>query len=223
MGAGLTRDALSKPGVARTLSKEAKLILLYFIVYQIGSHLHRQRLSRIRTYGGLLDPTLIRFSANSMQWAAYWGVATAILSATQNVEVKDILEKMFGVGGIAFGFAAQQTISNLISGLMLLLSHPFQIGDHIQVLNSNVINHSLLVARQVIVTVSTSDKEDVKIVRKELKEAVAEADAMIRKRVKDSCPAIALDVKKAGERSLWRAAVTHMHNIETEWKGGEGR
>jgi len=32
------------------------------------------------------------------------------------------------------------------------------------------------------------------------------ADAMIRKRVKDSCPAIALDVKKAGERSLWRAA-----------------
>mmetsp|Transcript_28949 Transcript_28949/g.40359 ORF Transcript_28949/g.40359 Transcript_28949/m.40359 type:complete len:212 (+) Transcript_28949:75-710(+) len=146
---------------------------------------------------------------------------------------------MFGVGGIAFGFAAQQTISNLISGLMLLLSHPFQIGDHIQaagvtgwvieiglfhtyvntddhvrimlpnskVLNSNIINHSRLVARQVSVTISTSDEEDVAIVRKELKEAVTEVDAKIRKRIKDSFPIIALDdVKKASGKSMWRAA-----------------
>ncbi|PKL06218.1 MAG: mechanosensitive ion channel family protein [Spirochaetae bacterium HGW-Spirochaetae-9] len=38
-----------------------------------------------------------------------------------------------GIAGIAIGFAAQTSISNLISGLFLISEKPFQIGDSIQV------------------------------------------------------------------------------------------
>lgn len=54
------------------------------------------------------------------------------LSTATGVNASEFLSKIFGVGGIAFGFAAQQTVSNLISGMMLLLSQPFVIGDHIE-------------------------------------------------------------------------------------------
>lgn len=42
-----------------------------------------------------------------------------------------------GVLGIAVGFAAKTTVSNIISGIFLLIEHPFVIGDRI--LCSNVI------------------------------------------------------------------------------------
>jgi len=38
-----------------------------------------------------------------------------------------------GVAGVAIGFAAQSSLSNLISGLFLLLEHPFKVGDWIEV------------------------------------------------------------------------------------------
>lgn len=36
-----------------------------------------------------------------------------------------------GIGGLAFGLAAQELVSNLISGLLLLATNPFRLGDYI--------------------------------------------------------------------------------------------
>ena len=38
-----------------------------------------------------------------------------------------------GVAGVAIGFASQTSLSNLISGMFLLLEHPFKVGDWIEV------------------------------------------------------------------------------------------
>jgi len=119
-------NIIRKPDFQRRL----KLLAFYYIAYYVGSKLHRKRLSTLRRWGPS-SPTIVRFTANTLQWTSYWGVGTLALSMFSGVETSAFLSKIFGVGGIAFGFAAQQTVSNLISGLMLLLSRPFVIGDHI--------------------------------------------------------------------------------------------
>lgn len=48
-----------------------------------------------------------------------------------------------GVAGIAIGFASQTSLSNLISGLFLVLERPFKIGDWIEVDGSTGYVHSV--------------------------------------------------------------------------------
>jgi len=41
-----------------------------------------------------------------------------------------------GVAGIAIGFAAKDTLSNLIAGVLLIIDRPFEIGDRIEIWNA---------------------------------------------------------------------------------------
>jgi len=192
------------------------MLALYYLVYVVGTKLHRKRLSSIMNK----YPTLLRFSANTMQWIAFYGVAGLFLTSTTGVSTEQMLAKIFGVGGIAFGFAAQTTVSNLISGVILLLAAPFKIGDHVvaggesgwvleiglmhtyintdkhvrvllpnaKILSSKIVNNSQLVARKVSITIACPETEDIPKSRKHLMDAASEVDEKIKKLVANMEP-----------------------------------
>jgi len=67
----------------------------------------------------------------SIRYLGYVIASTTLLKAF-GVDLSALLGAA-GIAGIAIGFAAQTSISNLISGLFLISEKPFQIGDSIQV------------------------------------------------------------------------------------------
>ena len=58
-----------------------------------------------------------------------FGIVTALGAAGLNVSA---LVTGLGLTGFALGFALKDVLSNLLSGIMLLLYRPFNIGDHIR-------------------------------------------------------------------------------------------
>jgi small-conductance mechanosensitive channel len=60
--------------------------------------------------------------------------ATAVILAldTLGVNVMPFIAGA-GVAGIAIGFAAKDTLSNLIAGVLLIIDRPFEVGDRIEV------------------------------------------------------------------------------------------
>jgi small-conductance mechanosensitive channel len=60
--------------------------------------------------------------------------ATAIILALDVLGINVMpLVAGAGVAGVAIGFAAKDTLSNLIAGILLLIDRPFEIGDRIEV------------------------------------------------------------------------------------------
>ena len=73
---------------------------------------------------------LIRFSG----FAVY---VTAIILALDTVGV-NVMPFIAGAGiaGVAIGFAAKDTLSNIIAGILLIIDRPFEVGDRIEVWNA---------------------------------------------------------------------------------------
>ena len=78
-----------------------------------------------------LDPHLTTFFAQASRVIfTLFGVITALGTVGINVSA---LVAGLGLTGFALGFAFKDTISNLLSGVLILLYRPFNIGDKIKV------------------------------------------------------------------------------------------
>ncbi|OLV17654.1 mechanosensitive ion channel family protein [Deinococcus marmoris] len=102
------------------------LLLLLYVGWNLLDHLlHRQTLR----WG--LDASLELLMKNVVR--VVWAMSGIYLIFEQfNVNLLPILGGL-GVLGLAVGFAAQDILANLISGVTLLLDRPFRIGDWIRV------------------------------------------------------------------------------------------
>jgi len=85
-------------------------------------------------YGGLsrkLGADTARTLSKAVKFLLILFFAAVLIYGT-GMDVKSVLGAA-GVAGVAIGFAAQTSLSNLISGMFLLLEHPFKVGDWIEV------------------------------------------------------------------------------------------
>ncbi|MBE9041131.1 mechanosensitive ion channel [Oscillatoriales cyanobacterium LEGE 11467] len=67
----------------------------------------------------------------ALRGLAIVGIAAHVLGDIWTVDIKGITTAL-GVGSLAIAFALQDTLSNLVSGFLLLASKPFEVGDWIE-------------------------------------------------------------------------------------------
>jgi small-conductance mechanosensitive channel len=59
-------------------------------------------------------------------------ISLITLLAVYNVNVNALIAAL-GVGGLAISLAAQDTLSNVIAGVMIMIDQPFRVGDRIEI------------------------------------------------------------------------------------------
>lgn len=114
-------DALPRMGIA---------LVVLVVMWLLGSLLGRllePRLSKLST------PSFGRVAATLAAGATkILALLTAVTIVFPSVDVSTIFAS-FGVVGIAAGFAFQDILSNLLSGILLIFRQPFVAGDQIEV------------------------------------------------------------------------------------------
>jgi len=77
-----------------------------------------------------VDPTLVTFGSNLLNAAL---VTFAVIAALGQLGVQTTsLIAVIGAAGLAIGLALQNSLSNFAAGVMILLFHPFRVGDVIE-------------------------------------------------------------------------------------------
>lgn len=102
------------------------LVLTIYLLAILGEFILRRNVERES-----IDASLGLLISNGLR--LLWGLLALYLVFRQfNVNVLPLLGGL-GVVGVAFGFAAQDLLGSLVSGMALLLDRPFRIGDWIRV------------------------------------------------------------------------------------------
>ncbi|GAA5511403.1 hypothetical protein Dcar01_00112 [Deinococcus carri] len=155
------------PGLERWSGPVFRVYLLLLLLY-VGWGVIQRFLHMQADHWGL-DTSLRVLVGNVIR--AVWVLLGVYLVAAQfGVNLVPILGGL-GVVGIAFGFAAQDLLANLISGVTLLLDRPFRLGDWIrtEAHEGRVVRLTLRTTR-----IHTRDNEHVSIPNREVAGAVVE-------------------------------------------------
>ena len=102
------------------------LALLWYAAKNVGQ-INSKILSR-----AYMDTTNMRFFANVVQWivATY---AAVRLTRSLPVSLPTTSTTPETIVGVAIGMASENTLSNFVSGLIMMFTRPFLVGDHILV------------------------------------------------------------------------------------------
>ncbi len=97
------------------------MLLIRFVVGLVGKWLARSK----------IDVTLHAFIRTAIK-IALWVVLAIICMELLGIPTAPVIAS-FSVIGVAFSLAAQDSLANVASGLMLLVSKPFSVGDYVQI------------------------------------------------------------------------------------------
>lgn len=103
--------------------------VLILVVFWAVLRFTRPLMRRVLIRAGF-DATLIAMLVEGLyKWTV---VVIAVITAASELGV-NVAAALAGLGvaGIALGFAAQETVANLIAGFLIFWDHPFKIGDYI--------------------------------------------------------------------------------------------
>jgi small conductance mechanosensitive channel len=103
------------------------ILLLFWIAYRVTRTTLRQILLR-----GHFDQALVQLLVDNIY--RFGLTVVAIVCAAGQIGI-NILPALAGLGviGIALGFAAQDSVSNMISGFLIFWDKPFVVGDYVSV------------------------------------------------------------------------------------------
>lgn len=101
------------------------------VVFWLGYRLSRQPSKALLRRVGFHE-TLIRMLVDNVYRLALLGIAVVMAADQLGVNVAAALAGL-GIVGIAVGFAAQDSLANVISGFVIFVDKPFQVGDVVRV------------------------------------------------------------------------------------------
>lgn len=105
------------------------LVIAVFIVASIISNTVKKSIRNSGKRIKRMDPTLIPLFAGIAGYAVYI-VAVVIVLDIFGVNTNSIVA-LLGAAGLAVGLALKDTLSNIASGIMMLILRPFRVGDYI--------------------------------------------------------------------------------------------
>lgn len=103
--------------------------ILILLLFWLG-YLPTSKSLRLILQKAGIDPTLIRMLVNNVYRFTLLGVGIIMAASQLGINVTAALTGL-GVAGVAFGFAAQDTLANLIAGFMIFWDQPFRVGDFV--------------------------------------------------------------------------------------------
>ncbi|MDP2217669.1 MAG: mechanosensitive ion channel family protein [Methanolobus sp.] len=117
---------------------------IFFVIYWIvGLHMSYRMISIVSNWylskvplrdRGAIDKRLIYSIRNILMVTVSFFALLILLDYLEiNETALTAMLAALGIGGVIVGFAAKETISNIITGIMLLIDRPFRIGDRIRI------------------------------------------------------------------------------------------
>ena len=98
----------------------------FWVLYRVVQGLLRRTLQRARRVDAGVQQLILRFTRFTLL-----AIAAISVLAELGIAVAPFIAGL-GIAGIALGFAAQDTVQNLIAGVTILLDRPFAVGDNIE-------------------------------------------------------------------------------------------
>jgi len=122
-------DTISLPVKVARYTRVAMLILFVFGIILFVDGLvvnwireYRKRIEFVKTSSGVIK-TLFRIIV--------FGIALLIVLDSLGISISPLLASL-GIGSLAIALALQGTLSNLFSGLYILIDRPIKVGDYIR-------------------------------------------------------------------------------------------
>lgn len=179
-------------------------VLVAILLVILGSHVIR--LMTRATHKALVKTgrvnTLLQNFLCSVVHKTGWILLVMIVVQRLGVNIAPLIAGL-GVTGFILGFAFQETLGNLASGMMVAVNQPFKVGDYVA-LGSSGIEGTVLELNMMAATLTTGDNKKVVVPNKVVwGSAITNYTAMDKRRV-DMTIGIAygMDIDKARQIAL---------------------
>lgn len=123
----LNIEALSIINRVLLISRAIIIVMLLHRIIEMASYFFKQKsLKTLNKFDDILIPLLTKTS-----FILLYIIGGVLIAQSFNVDVTGIIAGL-GIGGLAFAFAAKDTLANFFGSIMLVLDRPFDIGDSIK-------------------------------------------------------------------------------------------
>ena len=138
------------------------LSLLVFVIAKLVISLIRRFFNKVSNKEpAKLTPLMAGFVVKVLA-VVVWLFAVLIILQIWGINLAPVIAGL-GITGVVLGFALQESISNVFSGLLLALNNPFQLGDYVII---GSVEGTVTAMDGISVTLLTGDRKKVTIANK---------------------------------------------------------